>query len=249
MYRIFISQASAEFGEAKARKELLRKDPPPANDILLDDDIVRPGPHWTDELNQAMKNSDAVVCATSNSWAGGPECIADFRTAEYLNNRVLCARPESSPADETGKAWQRTDLFGNGESAETSLDDDGSLRNPSGTSGRLPQSKNTIKNKSTDMNGNDFWDDLLGHIREQVLVPVVGPDLTVVKVGDAEQTLTTFIGQRLAEKSHSAKRHRHHHSHTPFAHLHTSFFLLGSGGGSTKQIEIALSQRADLKLN
>jgi hypothetical protein len=99
------------------------------------------------------------------------------------------------------------------------------------------------------MNDDDFWDDLLGHIRDQVLVPVVGPDLTVVKVGDAEQTLTTFIGQRLAERFHSAKRHRHHHIHIPFAHLHTSFFLLGSGGGSTKQIEIALSQGADLKLN
>jgi hypothetical protein len=148
-----------------------------------------------------MKNSDAVVRATSNSWVGGPECMADFRTAEYFNNRVLCARPESSPADET-EAWQRADLFGNGEPAETSLDDDGSLQNPSGTSGRLPQSKNTIKNKSTDMNDDDFWHHLLGHIRDQVLVPAVGPDLTVVKVGDAEQTLTTFIGQRLAEKFH-----------------------------------------------
>jgi hypothetical protein len=50
------------------------------------------------------------------------------------------------------------------------------------------------------MNDDDFWDDLLGHIRDQVLVPVVGPDVTVVKVGDAEQTLTTFTGQRLAER-------------------------------------------------
>jgi hypothetical protein len=139
MYRIFINHASAEFGEAKARKDgLVQPDPLPANDILLDADMVRPGPHWTDDLNQAMKTSDAV-CATSNSWVGGPECIAGFRTAEYRNNRVLCARAESSPADETGKAWQRTDLFGNGEPAETSLDDDGSLQNPSGTSGRLPQ--------------------------------------------------------------------------------------------------------------
>ena len=46
----------------------------------------------------------------------------------------------------------------------------------------------------------DFWGDLLGHIRHQVLVPVVGPDLTVVKVGDTEQTFTTLIGQRLAER-------------------------------------------------
>ena len=45
-----------------------------------------------------------------------------------------------------------------------------------------------------------FWEDLLSHIRQQVLVPVVGPDLTVVNVGDAEQTLTTLVGQRLAER-------------------------------------------------
>ncbi len=49
---------------------------------------------------------------------------------------------------------------------------------------------------------DDFWDDLLAHIRHQVLVPVVGPDLTVVKVGNAEQTFTTLIGQRLAERYH-----------------------------------------------
>ncbi len=47
---------------------------------------------------------------------------------------------------------------------------------------------------------DDFWDDLLAHIRDQVLVPVVGPDLTVVNVGNAEQTFTTLIGQRLAER-------------------------------------------------
>ena len=54
------------------------------------------------------------------------------------------------------------------------------------------------------VNDNEvFWEDLLSHIRQQVLVPVVGPDLTVVNVGDAEQTLTTLIGQRLAERYQS----------------------------------------------
>ena len=48
----------------------------------------------------------------------------------------------------------------------------------------------------------DFWDDLLGHVRQQVLVPVVGPDLTVVNVGNAEQTFSSLIGQRLAERYH-----------------------------------------------
>jgi TIR domain len=50
------------------------------------------------------------------------------------------------------------------------------------------------------VNDDFFWDDLLGHIREQVLVPVVGPDLTVVNLGDTEETLTTLVGQRLAKK-------------------------------------------------
>jgi hypothetical protein len=48
----------------------------------------------------------------------------------------------------------------------------------------------------------DFWEDLLSHIRQRVLVPFVGPDLTVVNVGNAEQTFTSLIGQRLAEKYH-----------------------------------------------
>ena len=46
----------------------------------------------------------------------------------------------------------------------------------------------------------EFWDDLLGHIRQQELVPVVGPDLTVVNVGNTEQTFSSLIGQRLAKK-------------------------------------------------
>jgi hypothetical protein len=51
------------------------------------------------------------------------------------------------------------------------------------------------------VNDNEvFWEDLLSHIRQQVLIAVVGPDLTVVNVGDAEQTLTTIVGQRLAER-------------------------------------------------
>jgi hypothetical protein len=49
---------------------------------------------------------------------------------------------------------------------------------------------------------DDFWDDILGHIRHRELVPVAGPDLTVVDAGNAEQTFTTLIGQRLAERYH-----------------------------------------------
>jgi hypothetical protein len=46
----------------------------------------------------------------------------------------------------------------------------------------------------------DFWDDILGHIGQRVLVPVVGPDLTVVDVDNTERTLSSLIGQRLTEK-------------------------------------------------
>ncbi len=51
---------------------------------------------------------------------------------------------------------------------------------------------------------DEFWDDLLGQIRAQALVTVVGPDVTVVKVGNTEQTLSSVIGQRLAERYHLA---------------------------------------------
>ncbi len=46
----------------------------------------------------------------------------------------------------------------------------------------------------------DFWADLLGHMREQVLIPVVGPDVSTVGAGGAEQTLSALIGQRLMDR-------------------------------------------------
>lgn len=46
----------------------------------------------------------------------------------------------------------------------------------------------------------DFWDDLLGHIRQQVLVPVVGPDVAVVTVGDTQRTFSSLIGQHLVDR-------------------------------------------------
>jgi hypothetical protein len=47
---------------------------------------------------------------------------------------------------------------------------------------------------------DDFWDDLLAHIRQRVLVPVVGPDVTVVESGNADLTFSTLIGQRLVDR-------------------------------------------------
>jgi len=46
----------------------------------------------------------------------------------------------------------------------------------------------------------DFWDDLLGHLAEGMLVPVVGPDLLVLPDGDRQVTLSRLLGERLAAR-------------------------------------------------
>ncbi len=126
MYRIFISHASSELREAKALKDwLVKQDPPLANEIFLDAEMMRPGLLWKEQLKQAMKNCEAVVCMTSIDWANRPECVAEFRTAEYLNKRIFCARLESSSADEETEAWQRVDLFGTDQEVKILLDDGG----------------------------------------------------------------------------------------------------------------------------
>ncbi|WP_165606317.1 hypothetical protein [Mycolicibacterium brisbanense] len=51
-----------------------------------------------------------------------------------------------------------------------------------------------------DADNGEFWDDLPAHIRQRMLVPVIGPEVTVVDGDPPEQTLTKLIGQRLAEK-------------------------------------------------
>lgn len=53
------------------------------------------------------------------------------------------------------------------------------------------------------MGGDDsFWASLLAHLRDQVLVPVVGPEICLVNVDGAETTLTAAIGQRLVDRYH-----------------------------------------------
>jgi len=47
---------------------------------------------------------------------------------------------------------------------------------------------------------DNFWDLILGYIEDKRLLPVVGPELTVVRNGNVRQTFTSLIGQRLASK-------------------------------------------------
>ena len=46
----------------------------------------------------------------------------------------------------------------------------------------------------------DFWDDLMGHLTEGVLVPVVGPDLLVLQEGAREVSLSRLLGEKLAAR-------------------------------------------------
>jgi hypothetical protein len=46
----------------------------------------------------------------------------------------------------------------------------------------------------------EFWGDLLDRIQDQTLVTVVGTNAAVVNGDDAEQTLSSLIGERLAER-------------------------------------------------
>jgi hypothetical protein len=46
----------------------------------------------------------------------------------------------------------------------------------------------------------DFWDDLLAHVRQRELIAITGPDLNSVTVDGAQRTLTEIIAGRLVER-------------------------------------------------
>ena len=46
----------------------------------------------------------------------------------------------------------------------------------------------------------EFWDDILGHLKQRVLVPIVGPQLLTVADGPRAVTLSRLIGERLAHR-------------------------------------------------
>jgi hypothetical protein len=44
----------------------------------------------------------------------------------------------------------------------------------------------------------DFWDDILAHLKQGVLIPIVGPEILRVEDGGRATTLSRLIGERLA---------------------------------------------------
>ena len=129
MYRIFISHSSNEVDEAKAlRNWLVLQDPPLANEIFLDADMMRAGLQWKNQLKQAMSHCEAVICLVSAKWIASHECLAEYRAAEYLDKRIFSARLESAAdldVDDITHEWQRVDLFGPGEKTDVLVDDGG----------------------------------------------------------------------------------------------------------------------------
>jgi TIR domain/SIR2-like domain len=72
--------------------------------------------------------------------------------------------------------------------------------------------------------GEDFWDDILGHLKQRVLVPVVGPDLLTVVDGDRTMPIYRLLGERLAE------RYKLPFEWTDRASLHDVVRMLLAGG-------------------
>ena len=52
----------------------------------------------------------------------------------------------------------------------------------------------------------DFWDDLLGHLKDRALLPVIGPELVTVQDGERRVALSQLLGERLAERYELAAR-------------------------------------------
>ena len=46
----------------------------------------------------------------------------------------------------------------------------------------------------------DFWDDILGHLRDRVILPVVGPEIVTVQDGDRRVSLSRLLGERVAAR-------------------------------------------------
>ena len=49
---------------------------------------------------------------------------------------------------------------------------------------------------------DDFWDDLLAHLRQQVLIPITGPYLNTLEIGGTSYALTELIARELVGRYH-----------------------------------------------
>jgi hypothetical protein len=122
--RIIMSFATEDTRAAVALKKWLgRQDPQLKNAILLGVDVetgIRTGERWKDALLQADQRDEVVICLVSANWEASTECVTEYRTAEDLDKRILCARIAPDAGLDTIREWQRVDLFG--EDPKTAID-------------------------------------------------------------------------------------------------------------------------------
>ena len=118
MSRIFLSHSHVDERQARALKRwLVAQNPPLDNEIFLDVDPntgLRPGVKWKDALKQASGRCEVVICLVSQAWEASSECEVEFRTAENLDKRIICARLEPTAGTRITGEWQWVDLFGGG---------------------------------------------------------------------------------------------------------------------------------------
>ena len=127
--RIFLSHQHEDSRVAVALKQwLAEQDPPLAHEIFLDLDRhtgIAAGTRWKSELLKAKSRCEAVICVLSKAWAAAVECQLEFRNAEDMGKRIICASLEASTADLLTRDWQRIDLLGDGEKTEIDIGDGG----------------------------------------------------------------------------------------------------------------------------
>ncbi|MBP1817758.1 TIR domain-containing protein [Mycobacterium sp. OAE908] len=118
MSRIFLSHSSRDNRQAIAlRQWLIGQDARLADEIFLDLDAsagIRTGTRWKEALRQASTRCEAVICLLSDNWLSSPECITEYRFAEYLNKRIFSARIGATSGEDPTAEWQRIDLVGDG---------------------------------------------------------------------------------------------------------------------------------------
>jgi hypothetical protein len=122
--RIFLSHSSRDTAQAIALKRWLgEQEPGLAEEVFLDldrDTGIAPGERWKEALRRANERCEAVICLLSARWEASPECLAEYRTAETLGKRILCAGLEPLAGKGITGEWQRCDLFGDGRRWATS---------------------------------------------------------------------------------------------------------------------------------
>jgi hypothetical protein len=116
---IFLSHSSSDTREAIALKAwLTEKRPDLGGEIFIDVDAqtgLRLGEQWKTQLFTGNSRCEDVICLLSQNWVDSTECNVEFRTAEGLGKRILVARLEDVGNNDSTSAWQRCDLFEDGD--------------------------------------------------------------------------------------------------------------------------------------